>query len=52
MTRLPSTRCCEEPIVAAFLELSGISKMFGGVHALREVDLAVEAGEVHCLVGV
>src|ERR1700736_5013831 len=31
--------------------MSGISKRFGGVHALREVDLSLEAGEVHCLVG-
>ncbi len=37
--------------MAAFLELRNISKIFGGVHALRQVDLAVEAGEVHCLVG-
>lgn len=37
--------------MANFLELRNISKVFGGVHALREVDLAVEAGEVHCLVG-
>ena len=34
-----------------FLELSHISKTFGGVHALRDVDLSLEAGEVHCLVG-
>ncbi len=34
-----------------FLELQNISKIFGGVHALREVDFSVEAGEVHCLVG-
>src|SRR3982750_3955333 len=31
--------------------MSGISKRFGGVHALRGVDLALEVGEVHCLVG-
>jgi simple sugar transport system ATP-binding protein len=31
--------------------MSGISKRFGGVHALRDVDLTLEAGEVHCLVG-
>lgn len=37
--------------MATFLEMSGISKRFGGVHALRGVDLALEVGEVHCLVG-
>jgi len=31
--------------------MSGISKRFGGVHALRNVDLTLQAGEVHCLVG-
>jgi simple sugar transport system ATP-binding protein len=37
--------------LATFLEMSGISKRFGGVHALRDVDLTLEVGEVHCLVG-
>jgi simple sugar transport system ATP-binding protein len=37
--------------LASFLEMSGISKRFGGVHALRDVDLTLEIGEVHCLVG-
>ena len=37
--------------MATFLEMSGISKRFGGVHALRNVDLTLEVGEVHCLVG-
>jgi simple sugar transport system ATP-binding protein len=37
--------------LSTFLEMSGISKRFGGVHALRNVDLTLEAGEVHCLVG-
>jgi simple sugar transport system ATP-binding protein len=37
--------------LATFLELTGISKRFGGVHALRDVDLTLETGEVHCLVG-
>src|SRR3979411_1196924 len=40
----------DEPL-ATFLEMSGISKRFGGVHALRDVDLGLEVGEVHCLVG-
>ena len=33
------------------LELVGISKHFGGVHALREVDFALAEGEIHGLVG-
>ena len=37
--------------MAPFLHMSGISKRFGGVHALRDVDLTLEAGEVHGLVG-
>lgn len=37
--------------MAPFLQLTGISKRFGGVHALRDVDLVLERGEVHCLVG-
>ncbi len=35
----------------AFLELTNISKRFGGVAALSNVDMTLEAGEVHCLVG-
>ena len=37
--------------MASFLELRGISKRFGGVHALADVDLSVEVGEIHCLAG-
>jgi simple sugar transport system ATP-binding protein len=33
------------------LRLSGIYKSFAGVHALQDVDLSVERGKIHCLVG-
>ncbi len=33
------------------VELRGISKTFGGVHALREVTFACRGGEVHTVVG-
>jgi len=33
------------------LRLSGIYKSFAGVHALQDVDLIVERGRIHCLVG-
>src|ERR671926_224782 len=33
------------------LELAGISKSFGGVQALRDVDFTLRAGEIHGLVG-
>jgi len=33
------------------LELRGLDKRFGATHALKAVDLAFEAGEVHAIVG-
>jgi ribose transport system ATP-binding protein len=38
-------------IVPALLELSGVSKTFGGVTALRDVDFSLTQGEIHGLVG-
>ena len=38
-------------IVPALLELSGITKTFGGVAALSGVDFSLAAGEIHGLVG-
>ena len=34
-----------------FLQMSGISKRFGGTQALRSVDFAADSGEVHAIVG-
>lgn len=33
------------------ISLKGIQKSFGGVHALKGVDLQIKKGEVHCLAG-
>ncbi|WP_414635980.1 ATP-binding cassette domain-containing protein [Actinophytocola sp.] len=35
----------------ALLELRGVSKAFGAVQALRDVSLALHAGEIHALAG-
>ena len=37
--------------MTARIELAGVSKAFPGVQALDNVDFAVEAGEVHALLG-
>src|ERR1700716_1914963 len=39
------------PDRSPILELQGITKAFGGVEALRGVDFALFAGEIHGLVG-
>ncbi len=33
------------------VRMAGVSKSFGGVHALRDVSLEVRAGEIHALLG-
>ena len=33
------------------LEVSGLSRAFGGVRAVDNVDFALEAGELRCLIG-
>jgi len=35
----------------AWLRIHGLSKQFGGAHALRDVDVDIHSGEVHGLVG-
>src|SRR6476659_2563705 len=37
--------------MAPFLQLSEISKRYGGVRALEHVNLVLEPGEVHCIAG-
>jgi ribose transport system ATP-binding protein len=55
MTELKVDRASEEARAglhaAPTLELVGISKSFGGVHALRNVDFTLRAGQIHGLVG-
>jgi ribose transport system ATP-binding protein len=36
---------------AALVELSGIGKAYGGIPAVKDVDLTVRAGEVHAVLG-
>src|ERR1700731_3267492 len=35
----------------AFIEMLGISKRFGGVRALSNVDFTIRPAEIHCLAG-
>lgn len=42
------TQMAEKPVA---VEMNGISKRFGGVHALRDVSLSVRRGEIHALLG-
>jgi ribose transport system ATP-binding protein len=35
----------------AFFQMEGVSKRFGGVHALRGADLQVEPGRIHAILG-
>lgn len=37
--------------MSAFLQLSGVSKVFGGARALSDIGLTIEKGEIHCLCG-
>ena len=38
-------------VPAPFLQLEGIHKRYAGVHALRGIDLTIEAGEIYHLLG-
>ena len=37
--------------MTALLEIAGLDVRFAGQHAVRGLDLSVQAGETHCLVG-
>jgi len=37
--------------VSALLSVSGVTRRFGGVHAVRDVDLSVREGETHAVIG-
>jgi rhamnose transport system ATP-binding protein len=39
------------PVTPPLIELRGLSKSYGGVHALRDVSFTIEASSVHALVG-
>jgi ABC-type uncharacterized transport system ATPase subunit len=39
------------PAAARFLEVDGLTKTFGGVTAVDGVDLAVDEGELRCIIG-
>ena len=41
----------EAGVSTAALAVEGLSKSFGGQHALREVDFDVRVGEIHALLG-
>jgi ribose transport system ATP-binding protein len=47
----PSDRDAPEQSDVPVLELAGVSKSFGGVHALRSVDFTLRTGQIHGLVG-
>ncbi|NBM20466.1 sugar ABC transporter ATP-binding protein [Streptomyces sp. GC420] len=47
----PVPETASPPPGPALLTMSGITKSFPGVRALDGVDLDVQAGEVHCLLG-
>lgn len=35
----------------SLLEITGLSKSFGGVHAVQELDYTVESGKIHSIIG-
>ena len=51
-TALERDAAAASPLPAVpLLELAGLGKSFGALQALHDVSLALQAGEVHCLLG-
>ena len=50
-TRAGAPPATDISAAAPALRLTGVSKNFGGVEALVDVDFEVAAGEIHCLAG-
>jgi branched-chain amino acid transport system ATP-binding protein len=40
-----------QAIIGTVLEVKAVSKTFGGIHAVSEAALTIEAGEIHALIG-
>ena len=38
-------------MIDKLVEMKHVNKHYGGVHALKNIDFDINAGEVHCLVG-
>ena len=47
----PLAKATLQPIQGAALEVSGVSKRFGGIAALTDVSLVLKPGDVHAVVG-
>jgi ribose transport system ATP-binding protein len=47
----PASAAAEASSAGPLVRVSGITKSFGGVRALRGVDLEIQPGEVHALLG-
>ena len=40
-----------DALATPLFEMDGISKRYGGVHALRDAALSVEGGRIHAILG-
>jgi len=42
---------CDGRQAGRIVDMIGVSKSYGGVHAVRDVDFSIRPGEVHALLG-